>query len=127
MAKKKKSQLKPVVRGFATVSQAKKVVPAEVEQEKELSTPAGDQLSVEALNTPPLAVPRGISDDSDPEQAAMQSLQNLIDTYQDRVEKEILRTLKVCAGLVSIFTSSHLLYRSLSKNAVLQQHCPGLT
>ncbi|KAJ7446519.1 P-loop containing nucleoside triphosphate hydrolase protein [Mycena galericulata] len=91
MAKKKKTQLKPVARGFATTSVPKKVV---IEETVEVDAHAGnaeeeksvieDGLSVEGVVT------QAAYDEFDPEKVEEQSLQNLVDK-QDKIEKEISR------------------------------------
>jgi ATP-dependent RNA helicase DHX29 len=99
MAKKKKSQLKPVARGFATTSIAKKAAPVEDELggepvagslEEEESRDRYEEAS--GIHSPPQAE----ADEFDLEKIEMQSLQNLVDKLQERVEKEVSRTLKVC-------------------------------
>ena len=96
MAKKKKSQLKPVARGFATTSVAKKVTP-EVQDEAiedsatgnsaEANEPSGSN-SAEAQGGQADTVVTTLSDEE-------KSWQSFVDKYQDRVEKEITRTVKV--------------------------------
>lgn len=99
MAKKKKTQLKPVARGFATTSVPKKVVPEE-------EPPSGDDLIASTGDESALkpTIPGGgqgsqpvapVEDEYDPDKAEEQSLQNLVDKLQDRTEKEIVRTIKV--------------------------------
>jgi ATP-dependent RNA helicase DHX29 len=95
MAKKKKTQLKPVARGFATVSVTKKVVPGETEAEIAVPPPAEGQSTPEPTDTASQLLTGGSQDGSHSDQAEERSLQNFIDKYQDRVEKEIVRTLKV--------------------------------
>ena len=94
MAKKKKTQLKPVARGFATVSVAKKVVPTEPEPEA-APDPVEGPSSSELQGPSSKPDVQGANDEFDPDKAEEQSLQNLVDKYQDRVEKEVVRTLKV--------------------------------
>ncbi|GJE85993.1 HrpA-like RNA helicase [Phanerochaete sordida] len=93
MAKKKKTQLKPVARGFATVSVAKKVVPTEPEPEA-APDPVEDPSSSELQGPSSKPDVQRSNDEFDPDKAEEQSLQNLVDKYQDRVEKEVVRTLK---------------------------------
>lgn len=105
MAKKKKSQLKPVARGFATVSVAKKVVPIEAEPETEaIPAQAGGPSSSQVSAASSKLGEQLASDEWDPEKAEEQSLQNLIDKFQDRVEREIVRTIKV----LNLFKEKHL-------------------
>lgn len=97
MAKKKKTQLKPVARGFATTSQPKKVVPPPEEPET-----APETNPTETEDTPassggaatPVA-PQEAVDEFDPEKVEEQSLQNLVDKLQEKTEKDIVRTVKV--------------------------------
>ena len=93
MAKKKKTQLKPVARGFATTSVAKKVVP---EPEPEENTPeiSLTQIPVPQSSDDPGTVQSGdtVAVISDPQE---QSLQELVEKYQDRVEKDVTRSVKV--------------------------------
>ena len=97
MAKKKKTQLKTVDRGFATTSVPKKVVPAEEEartqaaveeSQPEQSASAGEVKenlpSSSAENAP-------VEDEFDPDKVEEQSLQNLVDKLQEKTEKEITR------------------------------------
>ncbi|KAJ7181792.1 P-loop containing nucleoside triphosphate hydrolase protein [Mycena crocata] len=96
MAKKKKSQLKPVARGFATTSVPKKVVP--VEEGAEVDSHAGSiDEEKPAIDDGPNVngVATQAADDAfDPEQVEEQSLQNLVDKELPRVEKEISRVSK---------------------------------
>ncbi len=85
MAKKKKTQLKPVARGFATTSIPKKVV--QVEPEPEPAPPT--EPIAEASTADPVP---GVTLD-----AEEQALQDLIEKYQDRTEKDVCRTVKVRA------------------------------
>ncbi|TFY83774.1 hypothetical protein EWM64_g246 [Hericium alpestre] len=99
MAKKKKTQLKPVARGFATTSQPKKVVPVVEEEAKpDASVPStvegaegggGEPAEGAVRDQVPAAI-----DEFDPEKVEEQSLQNLVDKLQDKVEKEVVRTIK---------------------------------
>ena len=96
MAKKKKSQLKPVARGFATTSVAKKATP-EVQDEAvedsatgnsaEANEPSGSNSAGAQSGQADTVVPT-LSDEE-------KSWQSFVDKYQDRVEKEITRTVKV--------------------------------
>ena len=96
--KKKKTQLKPVARGFATTSVPKKVV--EAPKEPEPAAPAND--TPDASET----LPKGSDGSGQPSGAATgptlseedQALQNLIEKFQDKVEKEVVRTVKVCSS-----------------------------
>lgn len=113
MAKKKKTQLKPIARGFATTSQPKKVVP--VHEDEAPSTPEQnpavlkeaeatlashpEQDAPDAASAP--AVP--VSKEFDPEKAEEQSLQNLVDKLQEKVEKDIKRSVKVRSTRMSAY------------------------
>lgn len=94
MAKKKKTQLKPVARGFATTSVPKKVVPVE---EEEIDVPiAGTDLeetkiTEEGSKDGPVTAQGGAESEFDPDKVDEQSLQNLVDKLQEKTEKEIMR------------------------------------
>lgn len=98
MAKKKKSQLKPVARGFATTSVPKKVVENEQNIDDAITdTTAEEAPTSDALH--PSTATRVQSDapqdhSFDPDKVEEQSLQNLVDKYQEKTEKETLRTIK---------------------------------
>ncbi len=93
MAKKKKTQLKPVARGFATTSVAKKVVPEpEPEAETAELPPVQDSNASSADNSETTQRRDGAAVVFDPQE---QALQELVDKFQDRVEKDITRTVKV--------------------------------
>jgi ATP-dependent RNA helicase DHX29 len=106
MAKKKKSQLKPVERGFATTSVPKKptVIDAELAPQtgdmshKSARALDGDSSSkVDMTDSTVNAISSVPFDGSkyDAEKAEEQSLQNLVDRYQEKTEKEITRSIKV--------------------------------
>ncbi|KAJ8521412.1 hypothetical protein ONZ45_g1880 [Pleurotus djamor] len=85
MAKKKKTQLKPLTRGFATTSVAKKIVPVEEQVQVVDDDPAVEESSTtEDLQPTPNAL-----------NAEEQSLQAIVDTNQEKIGKEINRTLKL--------------------------------
>ncbi|KAJ7110080.1 P-loop containing nucleoside triphosphate hydrolase protein [Mycena epipterygia] len=94
MAKKKKSQLKPVARGFATTSVPKKVV---LEDTAEVDSLAGsteeEKSTVEDRPNVDGVVTQAANDEFDPDKVEEQSLQNLVDK-QDKIEKEISRSVK---------------------------------
>ncbi|KAG1755151.1 P-loop containing nucleoside triphosphate hydrolase protein [Suillus paluster] len=98
MAKKKKSQLKPVVRGFATTSVPKKVVENEQKTDDSTAdptveeTPASDSSHSSMFAQAQSDAPNDHS--FDPDKVEEQSLQNLVDKYQEKTEKETLRTIK---------------------------------
>lgn len=90
MAKKKKTQLKPVARPFATASVPKKVdpVPEEVQEVQE-EPPILDN-NVDGKGD--VAV---VSDEVKALMEEEQVLQGLVDKLQDKTEKEINRNVKV--------------------------------
>ncbi|KAJ3851495.1 P-loop containing nucleoside triphosphate hydrolase protein [Lentinula lateritia] len=96
MAKKKKTQLKPVARGFATTSVPKKAAEAEFEDPPS-QPPLDDQESAEAPlaeNSNGSRERQNVEDEFDPDKVEEQSLQNLVDKYQEKTEKEIARNVK---------------------------------
>lgn len=100
MVKKRKSQLKPVARGFATTSVPKKVIENE---EKLDNTATANSVAEETARSDSThsglaaQVPSDAPQDHsfDPNKVEEQSLQNLVDKYQEKTEKETLRTIKV--------------------------------
>ncbi|KAI0034301.1 P-loop containing nucleoside triphosphate hydrolase protein [Vararia minispora EC-137] len=108
MAKKKKTQLKPVARGFATTSYPKKVVPVQDEElfvanaaDPPNSAPAG------APGESDISGAHGVEPDAEPDQETVprvgeldlerieeRSLQSLVDKLQDRTEKDIKRAVR---------------------------------
>ena len=89
MAKKKKS-LKPVARGFATVSVPKKPIPPEEFQditEKAEGTPREQSSDVPTASTVP---PR-----TDQEVLGESALQAIVEKFQEKTEKDVLRNVKV--------------------------------
>ncbi|KAH7883709.1 P-loop containing nucleoside triphosphate hydrolase protein [Phlebopus sp. FC_14] len=103
MPKKKKTQLKPVARGFATTSVPKRIAQVEKAdrsaeaQEVALaanSTPPENSHSVGSLFAPQASTHESPQDDFDADQVEEQSLQNLVDKYQEKTEKEISRIIK---------------------------------
>ena len=106
MAKKKKTQLKPVARGFATTSVPKKVAPVEPE-------PLADSGIVQSDENPLIAETQEGQDTSktsnivpevDPEQELLQAY---VDKHQERTEREISRTVKVSDLCISSFPRAH--------------------
>ena len=99
MPKKKKTQLKPVARGFATTSVPKKVVPADDEPEApeveagglNEDTPKSDAGQSPGTNAPA----QSTADEFDPDKVEEQSLQNLVDRLQGTTEKDVVRAVKV--------------------------------
>jgi len=105
MAKKKKSQLKPVARGFATTSVPKKVMESEQSPDDTTisaaeETPRGDSPQSSLV----VQVQSDAHKDNsfDPDKVEEQSLQNLVDKYQEKTEKETLRTIKVTNNVHSV-------------------------
>ncbi|XP_006454441.1 hypothetical protein AGABI2DRAFT_182424 [Agaricus bisporus var. bisporus H97] len=94
MAKKKKTQLKPVNRGFATVSVPKKIAPVEDIEDKLIEDTSGSSLPGRSVGDElestkdAQAQPTG---DSDLMKLEEQLLQSLVDRHQDKTEKEITR------------------------------------
>jgi ATP-dependent RNA helicase DHX29 len=95
--KKKKTQLKPIVRGFATTSQPKKIIKEDALEPESTNSllskdnaahlePNIDQVS---NKDPPLA--------SSTSSVEEQSLQYLVDKLQDKTEKEISRFFLSCS------------------------------
>lgn len=131
MAKKKKSQLKPVARGFATTSVPKKVV----ENEQNTDDTITDNTAEEAPTSDashPSTVAHVQSDTPqdhsfDPDKVEEQSLQNLVDKYQEKTEKETLRTIKVndtlCHSRYEIVLISPSLSRLLRLTGGSLRHC----
>lgn len=103
MAKKKKTQLKSVARGFSTVSVPKKNVAAEPKEETEEGpTPivisqgaSKKEEDKQGLNNS-VGQNTVATEEPDPEKVEEQSLQALVDRLQEKTEREIVRTIKVC-------------------------------
>jgi len=93
MAKKKKTQLKSVARGFATVSVPKKAV--STEHEEEVPNPTTD--GIETIEESILGQDKSVgetttaTENSNTMKVEEQSLQALMDRLQDKTEKEIAR------------------------------------
>jgi ATP-dependent RNA helicase DHX29 len=101
MAKKKKTQLKPVARGFATTSIPKKAVQTEEITLSADEVPPADGLVTEAAGeaSADQATLRGVLRDSekfDADQDEQQFLQIIVDKYQERTERETSRAIKAC-------------------------------
>lgn len=98
MAKKKKSQLKPVARGFATTSVPKKVVENEQNTDDTITDTTAEETPTSDTSHPGTVahVQSDTTQDHsfDPDKVEEQSLQNLVDKYQEKTEKETLRTIK---------------------------------
>ncbi|KAF7789912.1 hypothetical protein EIP86_000860 [Pleurotus ostreatoroseus] len=98
MAKKKKTQLKPVVRGFATQSVPKKIVEVQPDAEPESysSTVPSTSEEVPSAQTDVATTAATEANQFDAvKQAEERALQNIVDRHQDRTEKEIIRTVKI--------------------------------
>ena len=93
MAKKKKV-LKPVARGFATVSVPKK--PAPSEEPQDTAEQAGGSPGGQSSDTPtaPTAPPQT-------DQAVLEEgvLQAIVEKFQDKTEKDTVRSVKVWSPL----------------------------
>lgn len=93
MPKKKRTQLKPVARGFATTSVPKKVLPEPI-----VDTSPATSSSIQSAPEDPTDTVKGLgttttssNEEFDPDSVDEQSIQNLIDKFQERTEKEIVR------------------------------------
>ena len=95
MPKKKRTQLKPVARGFATTSVPKKVLPDPI-----VDTSPATSTSIQSAPEDPTDTVKGLgttttttasNEEFDPDLVDEQSIQNLIDKYQEKTEKEIAR------------------------------------
>ncbi|KAH9857918.1 P-loop containing nucleoside triphosphate hydrolase protein [Lenzites betulinus] len=91
--KKKKTQLKPVARGFATTSVPKKVVEVPKEPEPVPTNDAPDA-SKDHASDPDASGQAPNGGDAPALSEEDQVLQTFIEKFQDKVEKEIVRTVK---------------------------------
>lgn len=89
MARKKKT-LKPVARGFATVSVPKK--PAPPEQPQDIVVDAEDPSGAQSPDTPTASV---VSPQTDPAVLEESALQAIVEKFQDKTEKDTVRSVKV--------------------------------
>lgn len=90
MPKKKKTQQKPIHRGFAVTSIPKKAPP----ERRDDSDAKVESASVELSHIAQTHEP--VEDETlSRQRAEEQSLQDLVDKLQERTEKEIVRTIKV--------------------------------
>lgn len=89
MAKKKKA-LKPVARGFATVSVPKK--PAPPEEPQDTVVDAEDPPGAQSPDTPTASV---IPPQTDPAVLEESALQAIVEKFQDKTEKDTVRSIKV--------------------------------
>lgn len=97
MAKKKKTQLKPVARGFATTSVPKKAVDPveEEEQPNEVELQIPEQQGEPEPSAGQDGSKAADAEEFDFDKAEQHSLQTLVDQHQEKTEREILRTVKV--------------------------------
>ena len=101
MPKKKKTQLKPVARGFATTSVPKKQT-EEIPGVLDIpATIGGDTQPIEGAQKAGSDAVQTLLEDLGLDKAEEQSLQNLVDKLQEKTEKEISRTIKVCRYAVT--------------------------
>jgi ATP-dependent RNA helicase DHX29 len=92
MGKKKRTQIKPVARGFATTSMpSKKSVAAAQEKEVE-ETASAEATGSDRGPADPNKTTEDKAGNLNEEEMALQSL---VDKWQEKTEKEIGRTLKV--------------------------------
>lgn len=101
MAKKKKTQLKPIARGFATTSLPKKIIPEDVPEPEPLSDetsadkPSGDG-DAQGILPAHSAVQNQIINIVSTEEL---NLQILVDRFQEKTEKELSRYLLFSTSL----------------------------
>lgn len=89
MAKKKKA-LKPVARGFATVSVPKK--PTSPEQPQDTTVYIEDAPGAQNPDTPAASV---VPPETDPAALEESVLQAIVEKFQDKTEKDTVRSVKV--------------------------------
>jgi hypothetical protein len=101
MPKKKKTQLKPVTRGFAVTSIPKKAPPeTPPSQDDEMGESAPPEIPQVARPDEP------VEDEATRRQKAEErSLQDLVEKLQEKTEKEIVRTVRVQSR---IYMSLHI-------------------
>jgi ATP-dependent RNA helicase DHX29 len=87
MAKKKKTQLKPVARGFATTSQPKRLTP-EPEPDVEPVRTRNDKPHDGTTESESVVDHGPIEDETDDTDSELQSF---VDKWQEKIEKEITR------------------------------------
>ena len=93
MPKKKKTQLKPVHRGFAVTSVPKKAPPEPPPSQHDPDANGGSASSEAPHTAQTHEVAEGEA--LDLQSAEEKSLQELVDRLQEKTEKEIVRTVKV--------------------------------
>ena len=103
MPKKKRTQLKPVARGFATTSVPKKVLPDPMldtcpatsssiqSAQEDQPTDTAKGLGTTTTTTTTTITTTTANEEFDPDLVDEQSIQNLIDKFQEKTEKEIVR------------------------------------
>ena len=100
MAKKKKSQLNPVARGFATTSQPSKRVIAEAQ---EAAAIAESETAAASTPAPTPDQPANVTQTGDPSVVTdskeldfeEQTWQDMVDRWQNKTDREITRTIQV--------------------------------
>lgn len=114
MAKKKKG-LKPVARGFATTSVPKK--PIHLEEPQDTREGVGDTPGTQSSDTPTVPVEPPQTD-----QAVLEvdALQAIVEKFQDKTEKDVVRNLKVWCPLASR-TNTNPLKHSCPGQAIEQE------
>ena len=121
MPKKKRTQLKPVARGFATTSVPKKVLPDPIVD----ASPATSS-SIQSAPEDPTDTVKGVgttttttttsNEEFDPDLVDEQSIQNLIDKFQERTEKEIVRYHPIYQRVVHIHVSKSVFNLSTERS-----------
>lgn len=95
MPKKKKTQLKPVARGFATTSVPKKVQDPIPDDDcpttSTLIESSTENQSIDTIKGIGTAPTTTSNEEFDPDLVDEQSIQNLVDKFQEKTEKEIIR------------------------------------
>ncbi|KAJ9118279.1 hypothetical protein QFC22_004190 [Naganishia vaughanmartiniae] len=97
MAKKKKTALKPVARGFATISQPKKVVPEAVSEEPTtaVDVSAQDQNDILDGDTKPQEVQAGEGVDWEDDSKLEQGIyQGYVERLQEKGDREVAKVMK---------------------------------
>ena len=93
MAKKKKTQLKPVARGFAITSVPKKIIPSSTEAASDVDILDGDvdewTKSQQKMDGPSAVLAPAVTLKAD--KTGEQELQNLVDKLQEKTDREITR------------------------------------
>jgi ATP-dependent RNA helicase DHX29 len=90
MPKKKKTQLKPVARGFAVTSMPKKTAQENIDEPGTISNDRALDQHVQQKDHVSIT-PNPDYKEQDSEKAEKQALQNLVDSLQEKTEKEIAR------------------------------------